>query len=92
MPWKNGQGVTREVARYPEAGEYDWRISLATIRQPGPFSAFPVPAQYQRAGRRRDVPDNRWAAQLPVRLSRRWGLTARAASCEIVGGPLLDLM
>ncbi|MBL1494654.1 HutD family protein, partial [Klebsiella pneumoniae] len=41
MPWKNGQGVTREVARYPEAGEYDWRISLATIRQPGPFSAFP---------------------------------------------------
>lgn len=20
MPWKNGQGVTREVARYPEAG------------------------------------------------------------------------
>ena len=32
MPWKNGQGVTREVARYPEAGEYDWRISLATIR------------------------------------------------------------
>ena len=41
MPWKNGQGVTREVARYPEAGEYDWRISLATIRQPGPFSTFP---------------------------------------------------
>ncbi|WP_440939820.1 HutD family protein, partial [Klebsiella michiganensis] len=23
MPWKNGLGVTREVARYPESGEYD---------------------------------------------------------------------
>jgi environmental stress-induced protein Ves len=41
MPWKNGLGVTREVARYPESGEYEWRISLATIRQPGPFSTFP---------------------------------------------------
>ena len=41
MPWKNGQGVTREVARYPQEGEYDWRISLATIRQHGTFYAFP---------------------------------------------------
>ena len=23
MPWKNGLGVTREVARYPESGEYE---------------------------------------------------------------------
>jgi uncharacterized protein len=41
VPWKNGGGVTREILRVPrEAGEFDWRLSLATIDSPGPFSAF----------------------------------------------------
>ena len=43
-PWKNGGGVTRDVAVFPEgAGDEDflWRASLATIAAPGPFSPFP---------------------------------------------------
>ena len=41
MPWKNGGGVTREVAVFPEAGDFHWRLSLATVASDGPFSAFP---------------------------------------------------
>ncbi|MGF0537857.1 HutD/Ves family protein [Agrobacterium sp. ES01] len=44
MPWKNGGGVTREVASAPalnESSPFVWRLSLATIRQSGPFSLFP---------------------------------------------------
>jgi environmental stress-induced protein Ves len=44
MPWKNGGGATREiVCQPPGAGmdAFDWRISIATIDRPGPFSAFP---------------------------------------------------
>ena len=42
MPWKNGLGVTTElaVARRPGEDGFDWRISTATVASPGPFSAF----------------------------------------------------
>ena len=42
-PWKNGGGVTREIASWPpQAGldSFGWRLSIATIAQAGPFSAF----------------------------------------------------
>ena len=43
-PWKNGGGVTRDIAVFPDgAGDEDflWRASIATIEKAGPFSAFP---------------------------------------------------
>jgi environmental stress-induced protein Ves len=41
LPWKNGGGVTREILRVPaEPSAFDWRLSLATIDSPGPFSTF----------------------------------------------------
>lgn len=42
-PWKNGGGTTREIAAWPEGAGidgFDWRVSIATIDRPGPFSAF----------------------------------------------------
>ncbi|MEV0529568.1 HutD family protein [Streptomyces sp. NPDC050439] len=51
MPWKNGGGVTREVAsgavrpvREPAqepADGFDWRVSIADVDAGGPFSPFP---------------------------------------------------
>lgn len=41
MPWKNGGGETWEIARDVETDDYDWRLSVAEVRQSGPFSAFP---------------------------------------------------
>ncbi|MFL6603794.1 MAG: HutD family protein [Steroidobacteraceae bacterium] len=41
VPWKNGGGVTREILRVPpEPTPFDWRLSLASIASPGPFSCF----------------------------------------------------
>lgn len=42
-PWKNGGGSTREIACVPPGAGmdgFDWRVSVATIDRPGPFSAF----------------------------------------------------
>lgn len=36
VPWRNGLGTTREVHR-----DDRWRLSIAAITGPGPFSAFP---------------------------------------------------
>src|SRR5665811_1616202 len=52
IPWRNGGGVTREVvasgASVASGGsggsdprDFDWRISIADVSRPGPFSAFP---------------------------------------------------
>jgi environmental stress-induced protein Ves len=44
MPWKNGLGVTHEVALEPstvDGAQFLWRVSLATIKGSGPFSVFP---------------------------------------------------
>lgn len=42
MVWKNGGGITTEIARSPAAGDdFDWRISIAEIAQDGDFSIFP---------------------------------------------------
>lgn len=43
-PWKNGGGVTTELAMSPPGaglGDFDWRVSLASIAEDGPFSQFP---------------------------------------------------
>ncbi|MBT2471496.1 HutD family protein [Streptomyces sp. ISL-66] len=42
--WKNGGGVTREIAAGPEGAgmeDFGWRVSLAEVTADGPFSAFP---------------------------------------------------
>ncbi|WP_243042151.1 HutD/Ves family protein [Dyella sedimenti] len=44
QPWKNGKGVTREIARFPaNAGGEDflWRVSIAEVDSAAPFSTFP---------------------------------------------------
>ena len=41
-PWRNGGGVTREIARQGAAGGgWDWRVSIADVTKAGDFSEFP---------------------------------------------------
>ena len=43
MPWKNGGGETVEIAIFPPAAtidDFDWRVSMATVAEDGPFSMF----------------------------------------------------
>ena len=43
VPWKNGGGVTREIAAWPQGATldaFDWRISMAEVEAAGPFSRF----------------------------------------------------
>lgn len=43
MPWKNGKGETVEIAVFPQdasVDDFDWRISMATVAEDGPFSVF----------------------------------------------------
>jgi environmental stress-induced protein Ves len=39
-PWRNGGGVTRELASWPDTGDWVWRMSVAEVARSGPFSRF----------------------------------------------------
>lgn len=95
MPWRNGMGVTLEIAREPSVGaDFRWRLSLATVAASGPFSNY---AGYQRsvtliegAGFALGI-----GGQAPVVLD--WlGATVlfpgdAATHCKLVNGPATDL-
>lgn len=42
-PWRNGGGVTREIARGAagDSSGWDWRVSIAEVGRAGGFSTFP---------------------------------------------------
>lgn len=43
MKWKNGKGITEEIAIYPKnatINDFEWRISSAKFDSSGPFSKF----------------------------------------------------
>lgn len=44
VPWKNGLGITREIAIFPAGSSADsfiWRTSVAEVNTAAPFSSFP---------------------------------------------------
>ena len=96
VPWKNGGGLTREILKVPADGEaeFDWRLSLATIERPGPFSSF---EDYDRtlvlvrgAGVELDFgAHGRAILRAPGQLAAFDG--AWVTSCTLIDGPSSDL-
>jgi environmental stress-induced protein Ves len=92
-PWRNGGGSTREVAAHPPgAADFTWRVSLADVAAPGPFSAFDGvdrtivllagPAmQVEVAGDRHDL-----FRHVPFAFDG-----GAPTSCAVPGGPTHDL-
>src|SRR5579862_6793167 len=95
VPWKNGGGWTKEILKAPaEANSFDWRLSLATIENAGPFSSF---IGYDRtlilvrgAGVELDFgPHGRIVLGTPGQLAAFDG--AWQTGCTLIDGPSSDL-
>jgi hypothetical protein len=94
MPWKNGQGITHEIAREPAAGDsFLWRLSIAEVAADGDFSLFPgidrTISLIEGAGMELDftqAPGKRIDRTFqPFDFSGDW--TCR---CRLIGGPIRD--
>lgn len=96
-PWKNGGGLTREVAAWPPGASldaFDWRVSIAEVSRGGPFSTFPgvvrVLTVIDGAGLALAV-----AGMAPVRLdagSAPYAFPGEApCDAELTEGPIRDL-
>jgi hypothetical protein len=93
QPWRNGGGQTRELLTWPGGGDWRLRISLADIRNDGPFSAFPGVTRWftvvqgggvvLRFGTRTETLG---AGSAPLRFEG-----AAAPGCTLIDGPTRDL-
>jgi uncharacterized protein len=95
MPWRNGAGITHEIAREPAHGEsFTWRLSLASLQASGPFSVY---TGYERCVALVDGRGFRLhvaGAGSKILASRgEHALFAGAADarCELLDGPCTDL-
>ncbi|MCA0023144.1 MULTISPECIES: HutD family protein [unclassified Mesorhizobium] len=97
MPWKNGGGVTTEIAVSPaDAGldAFDWRVSMARVESGGPFSSFAgidrTLSVLEGEGIVLDV-----AGQPPARLTAASAPLSfpadRPTGAELIAGPITDL-
>jgi uncharacterized protein len=98
MPWKNGLGLTLELAVEPpgatlETG-FHWRLSSAEVATSGPFSSFPGLERWllllEGAGFRIDFGERGCVLldepRVPLRFSGDWPATA-----TLLEGPCIDL-
>ena len=90
--WKNGGGITHEIAREEDAGQILWRLSIAEVTSDGPFSAFPGLARIltviDGAGLYLDAEGTRLSA-LPLKPCTFPGQLA--PDCHCIDGPVRDL-
>jgi environmental stress-induced protein Ves len=98
VPWKNGRGVTRELALWPEGAslersDFDWRLSSAPVNEAGPFSALPGVERILVVTEGTDLvlhhgdhaPRARLRRLEPYRFAGDWPTTA-----ELPHGPITD--
>ncbi len=98
MPWKNGLGMTLELAVQPPGATLEtgflWRLSSAEVAASGPFSAFPGRERWllllAGAGFRVELGERGSVVLdeplVPLRFSGDW-----PATVTLLEGPCLDL-
>ena len=96
MPWKNGKGETAEIAVFPEGAglnDFNWRLSMATVEESGPFSSFPgvdrVLAVVEGEGLRLYI-EGDIETVTPISDAVSFPGDATVAS-DLLGGPITDL-
>ena len=97
MPWKNGGGVTTQVAVFPEGAgldDFEWRVSMANVASDGPFSSFAgvdrTLAVLEGEGIVLAVEGSPEVAL--TRLSQPFAFAAdKRSSARLISGPILDL-
>jgi environmental stress-induced protein Ves len=93
QPWRNGGGSTRELLAWPQASGWQLRVSVATIAQDGPFSAFPGISRWfavlQGAGVLLALPGGEM--RLTPQSDALHFDGAAAPGCRLLGGPTDDL-
>lgn len=92
VPWKNGGGVTREIAALREQGNIIWRLSMADVASDGPFSSFVgltrVLTVIEGNGIVLSIENRKFEAVLGAPVTFDGGQTTQS---KLIDGPIRDL-
>ena len=93
VPWRNGGGRTRELLAWPDAHDWQLRVSVADIEADGPFSTFAGVERWFAVLQGQGVELSVGAARhrlargdAPLRFDG-----ATPAACRLLDGPTRDL-
>ncbi|MDQ6681030.1 MAG: HutD family protein [Pseudomonadota bacterium] len=93
QPWRNGGGRTREMMAWPDAANWQIRISVAEVEANGPFSVFRDVQRWfavlQGAGIELTIdglPQRMIGSDGPLRFDG-----AASTTCRLLDGPIRDL-
>jgi environmental stress-induced protein Ves len=99
-PWRNGGGTTRELLAWPNAQDWQWRLSVAEVRQSGPFSRYDGVQRWFAVlsgagvwltlGHPKESPALPQCVNLTSRSAPFCFDGARPADCQLLGGPTQD--
>ncbi len=90
--WRNGGGITHEIATWPTDGDWRWRVSVARIDRDGPFSAFEGVQRWFAVLEGEGVELNWRDSQRRLGVHDDPHAFAGAPACDarLLGGPTLD--
>ncbi len=94
--WKNGAGLTREIATWPAGAgidDFEWRLSVAELERGAPFSAFPGVDRciVVLDGAGMELQDDRGAIVRTLRPFEPWSFEGeRALHAALPQGPCRD--
>lgn len=94
QPWKNGGGMTTELAAHPAGARPEWRLSIAEVTRAGPFSDY---SGYERTimlleGEGMRLAFDRAEPMVIDRPLRPFTFDgAWRCDCELLGGAVRDL-
>ncbi len=96
VPWKNGGGVTQEVAVHPVRSDFDtfdWRVSIAQVHTARPFSSLPGVDRRMAVleGTLSIIVGGRGEAQMCVEAAPLQFAGEESVHAHPVGGPVTDL-
>ena len=93
QPWRNGGGTTRELLTWPQAADWQLRVSVAAIDRDGAFSSFPGVERWfavtDGEGVELDLPNGPrfvGAGDAPLHFDGE-----AAPDCRLLNGPTHDL-
>ena len=93
QPWRNGGGTTRELLTWPDAADWQVRVSAADVQQDGAFSAYPGVQRWivvlKGSGLALDI--DAVAHRLDRNAAPLCFDGAAATHCRLLDGPTLDL-
>lgn len=94
VPWKNGGGISEQIAVFPESEpeDFEWRLSRAKVEAAGPFSLYPGYSRFLSVVEGKELVLRSNRELVALKLGNVFSFVGEDSfTCAIPKGPVRDL-